>query len=389
MFTDYRLLVVQDKTYILGAVTKESYHLLGAPRRIGNTAIAFANADFTHIADLSRFKEAINNCDMHNNTRLQEIIMMLIDTVEENDNPDWIFEIERIKLQKLDQEIYRAIYRYEDLCQMLQDVLSYLESLIEFQTQLKKILYEFSLADKKASCHASNAQILCRLFKEFPSVCNLCFGQAGYMIVNIDSQGNVRTETLDFAQTNRFRLLLKPDSIPLTYNDINDTKTICEYHIVDDIQMCIMFDLIEGLRGGKFFAQCSTCRKFFFTTDRRRTYCSNTACSSKKARMQKRNNKISEDPILKEAYRYKNAMCSRYQRSINRKTQGNYKKSVSFEEYDAWTTSFRNALAKYTQEKSLAVLSGADQNVIDEIGTRFLDKIRPADYVSNFQIRKQ
>lgn len=384
MYAEIRLLVSTSEMYILGAENNDSHPVLCGQHIIGAAAIAFANADLSHLEDLGRFKQDANNCvtsksSGYNSIRFQSIIMELIQLLDSEASPFWLLEVERCQLQEIEWEIDRAIYRETELLTRFNKVVSQLESLVPFQKDLKKILFELSLSEKQASGHASSAQILRRLFKEFPYVCNLCFGLGGYMVVDIDANGKVRTEMLDRNMANKFLAILSPNSEPLEYNNIKDCKAILEYHVLSDTRMYIAFDLIERLRRSTFFARCATCGAFFFTSDKRLIYCSNTACSSNRSHIQRLKEKIHDDPALKEAYQYKNTMASRYQRTVNNHMKVT-RRSVSREEYDAWTLSFHNACAVYKQEKAEAILRCASREELNEIRTRFLNRIRPEGY---------
>lgn len=394
MYTEIRLLVTKEMMYILGEKSNDAYGLLCQPHRIGSMAIAFANADLAYLKDLNQYKQIaefyLGDAEfIYDSRKIQAIIMQLVKLLDLNVDAFWFFEIERFWLQKLDQELVRTVPRKEELSAKINDILSHLESLIQFQENLRDVLSELSLADRKASGHASSAQILRRLFRRFPTICNFCIGEGGYMLVDVDEHGEIRTEMLDRDMSNVFRAIFKPESSRLEYNDINDDKIICEYHVLSDVRMFIMYDLIEGLRRSICFARCATCKTFFFTSDKRLVYCPNPECSSVGSRMNRHKERISADPFLKEAFRYKIAMEARYQRTqdmINKKASN---KTVSREEYDTWKNLFYESRKVYEKEKNEVILRCDSQEAINRVGEEFLARIRPRDYKPRGKKKKE
>lgn len=399
MFTEFRLLVVNQKLYVLGKGMRDEYGTIHKIDHIGSMALAFANTDLTYLKDLSSFKQWVLSrlgeaCShsvegpgsspvfLESPDIVQGAVMGIIGLLEKRPHDFWFFEIERSKLEKIDKDLIYGNPDIKWLHNELMGILDFLESLVQFQETLKTILADLSLAHTKGSCHASSAHILCNLFDAFPDIFSLCFGSAGYMLVDVDEQGDLRSEMLDINMENAFRRILEPELPPLEYNSPKDNKLICEYRIVSDVKRCIMYDLIEGLRNSNFIAQCATCNTFFLTSDKRIKYCPNGVCNSYASRMRKRNEQIRNDPFLKEAYRYQNAMRSRYLRANNAARQSRVK-PISHTEYETWTDRFHSTLKCYEEKKARALLRGASQEEISKIGAELLDIIRPEGYKPN------
>lgn len=381
------LLNIEEDIYTLIKEESDVYGLHCPPHAIGDMALAFINTDLSFLNDLSGIKRDIDRCfdtggPEYNSQRLQTILMGLKERLEDTEGRNGFFVVETYWLWEMDRALGAGCPLKQDLMAQLNEFMSQLESLGQFQRELQNILNKLSLADKKESAYASNIQILRRLFDDFPQLVKSCCGQTGYMIVDVDNDGKLRSEMLNLAFSNAMRAITSPEEPLLLRNNLSDNKVIGEYHVLSDIKMCIMYDLIEGLRHSRRFVQCATCKKFFFTMDKRQVYCENEKCRTDVARMRRRKERIEEDPFLREAFCYKNAMRSRYLRTCDKVYPDQVKKRVSDEEYVAWQELFRTNLACYKKEKAEAMLRDDSQEVIQKAGEAFLAKIRPEFYIS-------
>lgn len=386
MLNEIRLLIVNNKMFTLVKKTTEAYGLLCQPHKIGEMAVAFANADLSNLINFNRFREMVNKLItdddiFYESIHVQEIVMGIINCLDSYESPMWFFAVERLQLEELERKIVTLFPRKKDVLKEISVILSRLESLVQFQETLREMLCILSLSEKKSSNYASNAQILCSLFDRFPKIVESCCGTMGYMIIDVDDQGKIRTEMLNRNWENAFRTVLTPEKGLLKRNDINDNKAIAEFHVLSDVKMCIMYDLIEGLRRSSYFAQCGTCKKFFLTSDKRQAYCVNKECRTDTARMRRRKERIEADPVLLEANRFKNTMTSRCQRTQNAAKENRIKNLVSREAYEEWLDLYYKERAFYKNVKAETLLCDNPQETIRKAGDAFLAKIKPKDYI--------
>lgn len=408
----YRLqmLIAYDKSWILTMRERDRYGVVCAPHAVGQHLLDFVNEDFSELTwtggiideFLHRLDDAVDeNGSFADTEKLQNLTLRLISKLEDTRASGGLLQAYVQKLLNFENALYFELSgRSRDrLRREIEGTLSDLQELLPFQMKLKDALSKITSSGRNIMEYTehgtvntgklSNEQMLWRVFQDFPDLVRLCVGGMGYTVINVDDNNEIIEEMLDLPMTNAFNLVLKKHPEELREDSIKSRKLICEYHEITDIRRIILIDLIEALRRGLHFSRCETCGKFFFSEDRRQTYCGDPACSTGVERMRNYQRRHKSDPYLKEAYRYKNAMASRRERTVNPGRTENKKhnrraklKPLSDTEYFLWCGKFHDEVEQYRRIKEGHILSN-DGNGIDEAaGRRLLDAIRPEGYVS-------
>lgn len=409
-----RMLIVDDYAHVLLQTRDEGFGEICQPHKIGDLALDFANQSFPIAEVIDRAQKQLDRCisspnDIYSVTYAQSIVMQLAEYLDGLGNERlWPFVSEHHRLLELDRKLPVFCLSAQAFAADLQEILSDLSATYAFQQNLRLSLSKLALAGKKRGAFASNAQILLRIFDDLPELAKAAHGEAGYMIINTDLDGRLRSEMLDLGIGNTIRLISAPKGELMSRNNIRDSKMICEYRIMSNMREYMMIDLIEGLRRARVISQCATCKKYFFTADKRQTYCADRSCSTGTARMQNYKKRTQDDPVLETAFRYKNVMTSRYLRTLNNDSKTKIRaaddpssakdnvgqvlvhaatgekslRSVSYEEYGQWCEKYHAGLLRYKQVQAETLLMDEDdrKRKLRDAGEAFLNEIRPPHY---------